>query len=615
MSKSQNDWERFSTINKKFSKALAKFSRSRENTTLRKSNSEGLFCLVNQKTRTLPKNKILKDEKGSILSSSWDKAEAFANFFHSAHANEVTLETDDFLLPETMARSTVPYFTKEAIHKMLTRCKRNYTVTPDAIPGIFIRNLALELCSPLEIVYNNSLWTGVVPNLWKIAYITPIPKSNLATEVKDFRPISITSHFSRTFEKLLRQNLDKFVSENKIIPNDQHGFIKQKSVETNVLESLNIWTKLLDNSKSVDVIYFDFTKAFDRVNHELLISKLRSAGFHDKTVFWLKNFVTNRSFQVKQGDVLSNMFPVPNGVPQGGCLSPLLFSLFTRELPELLSNCGVFCRVFADDVKIFGEVATEIGRENIQNAVNALVAWSEKWGLSLSHPKTKVLHLGSRNSKHSYSIGTDSISPVEHTVRDLGFHFSQDLSFKAHAKIAAKKAKYRTFNLFKSIKMRDQDTWVRIYTSYVRPIAEFGPTIINGYPAVAKIYESIQNDFTRKLFMRLGATSYRAVPSPSTRNELLGLDSLQLRRDIADLKMVNKLLSPKSLIDLSQFFTIRTSITRGQPQKLSYTRAKGRLRANFFTCRAGSKYLRYSKIKPIPKSSIALKNIIQKSNT
>ena len=410
----------------------------------------------------------------------------------------------------------------------------------------------------------------------------------------------------------MRKNLNTFISANNIFPANQHGFVKYRSVETNVLESLNFWTASLDKSKPVDVIYFDFAKAFDKVNHDLLIAKLRSVGIHEKIATWLQNFIKDRSFQVRKNSSYSEVFPVPNGVPQGGCLSPLLFNIFTSEIPQLISACGVNCRMFADDVKIFSEINCYSDKVNLQKAIDTLVTWSKTWGLPLSHPKTKILYLGANNLKYNYTIESSPITAVEDCIRDLGFHFDSKLSLQTHAKIVAAKAKFRTFNLFRTIKTRDQDTWVRIYTTYIRPIAEFGPTIINGYPSVSKLYESIQNDFTRKLFMRCGAPNYRAIPSPEIRNQTLGLDSLKLRRDIADIKMVTKILSPNSLIDISQFFTLRPSRTRGQPFKISYSRARGRLRANFFTCRAGSKYLYYSKQKTIPKSSSAVNKFIKK---
>ena len=218
--------------------------------------------------------------------------------------------------------------------------------------------------------------------------------------------------------------------------------------------------------------------------------------------------------------------------------------------------------------------------------------------------------MGRNNPNHSYSIDCSPIQSVDDSVRDLGFIITPDLSLKTHAKKVVAKAKYKTFNLFRQLKIHDQDAWVKIFTTYIRPIAEFGSTIINGYPDVAKLFESIQNDFTRKLFLRLGAPNYRSIPPPSGRNATLGLDSLQSRRDIADFKMMNKLLAPNSILDASQFFSFRPSITRGQSAKLSFPRARGRLRGNFFTCRMGSKYLRYSKRNHIPKTSLAIKNML-----
>ena len=177
--KSSSCIEKYSQINKKCSYLLSKFLRIRERNTINKSSSKGLYTLINQKTRVLPKDDILRNKDGKLISSDPEKAELFAKTFLQAHENNVTI-TAKTVFPQPTVTSSLPYFTKNVIFRALSNCKSSYSETPDFIPGIFIKKLAFELCPPIEIIFNTSLWSGVVPDFWKRAFVVPIPKKTLS---------------------------------------------------------------------------------------------------------------------------------------------------------------------------------------------------------------------------------------------------------------------------------------------------------------------------------------------------------------------------------------------------------------------------------------------------
>ena len=248
------------------------------------------------------------------------------------------------------------------------------------------------------------------------------------------------------------------------------------------------------------------------------------------------------------------MFTITSGVPQGGALSPLLFSAYTCEVPSLLLKPGlVSCKVFADDTKIYQNFSENESREHLQESIDTMYSWSVQWELPLSVEKTKVLHIGSRNPKNVYTVNGTMIGGCE-TVRDLGFTITSSLTFADHCKRIVAAAKRRTFNMFKCLKLKNNLTWIKVYKTYIRPLVESGCTVFNSERMYVRAIESVQNDFTRKLFMRQGGYSYCKIPSAEFRNRKLGLHSLEKRRKVFDLIMVHKIVNEQSGLTALNFY-------------------------------------------------------------
>ena len=220
-----------------------------------------------------------------------------------------------------------------------------------------------------------------------------------------------------------------------------------------------------------------------------------------------------------------------------------------------------------------------------------------------------MMHIRKNNPKRNYVISCSDVEKVS-TMRDLGFIIDESLNFADHCKRISRLAKRRTFNLFKSLKVKKQDLLVKLYKTYVRPIVESGCTVFNSDKGAVKALESVQNDFTRKLFMRKGGYTYCKVPSSEVRNRILGLKSLISRRDTFDLVMVHKILTGQIGLKPCNFYTFSNSRTRGANTKLSFPIPKTKLRQQFFSVRAGSKYLKLTKKKKLPFSVAGLKRIV-----
>lgn len=163
-----------------------------------------------------------------------------------------------------------------------------------------------------------------------------------------------------------------------MISSDQHSFIKGRSVETAVLTSLNDWSKAAEEKKHTDVVFFDFSKAFDKVPVNKLIIKMKAVGIHPLIIDWLRQFLSLRTYQVKVRGQYSKVFTAFSGVPQGGVLSPILFLLYTYELPGYVNNLGVTCKMYADDVKIYKKIEHAGDSNCLQSATYFISCWAVK---------------------------------------------------------------------------------------------------------------------------------------------------------------------------------------------------------------------------------------------
>ena len=601
-------WDEYSVCTAKFVKALNKYNRFVENKMLSKATSQEVYKLVNKKLGKCKDMSCLIDLNGKTYVSDLEKANLLAESFVKVFSS------DNGKLPSFDFPVTVPdtplYFNRMDIESILRKWPNSFSVTPDEIPFKFIKEVHSVISEPLELIFNISLIRSQVPNRWKHSYVTAIPKKAPLTDPGNYRPISLTSIFARAFEKLLKKHVVRHLERNNIIPEQQHGFRAGKSVETQMLECVNDWSLAIDKNSCTDVVYFDFSKAFDRVSHVKLLHRLKTLRFHISIVNWITSFLSERTFQVTIGRAKSEVHKITSGVPQGGVLSPILFSIYTCEVPEMLSIGGrVRCKVFADDTKVYQSFPPDQTTDHLQTAINKMYEWSQDWQLPLAVEKTKMMHIGKNNPKRNYVISCSDVEKVS-TMRDLGFIIDESLNFADHCKRISRLAKRRTFNLFKSLKVKKQDVLVKLYKTYVRPIVESGCTVFNSDKGAVKALESVQNDFTRKLFMRKGGYTYCKVPSSEVRNRILGLTSLLSRRDRFDLVMVHKILTGQIGLKPSNFYTFSNSRTRGSNSKLSFPIPKTKLRQQFFSVRAGSKYLKLSKKKTLPFSVAGLKRII-----
>lgn len=244
-------------------------------------------------------------------------------------------------------------------------------------------------------IVNSCLLDSVFPECWKISRIMPIPKEKDATSFNDLRPISILPVLSKVVEKIMYNQIVLYVSENSLLPEIQSGFRAGYSCSTALLKVTDDIISAADEGKVTALVLLDFTKAFERIDHSLLLAILKFMGFTHEAVTLIRNYLSTRFKFVETTNGRSNLEYVSHGVPQGSILGPLLFSIYTSNLSSCLEHSAV--HLYADDTQLYLSFPpTEVVHAQIllNEDVNRLISFSNKHCLHINAAKTQILLFG-----------------------------------------------------------------------------------------------------------------------------------------------------------------------------------------------------------------------------
>ena len=347
-----------------------------------------------------------------------------------------------------------------------------------------------------------------------------------------------------------------------------------------MLESLEDWAAIIDEYNNLDVIYIDFSKAFDKVCHRLLLIKLEAYGVKGKVLRWINEYLTGLTQQVVIHGATSSSLPVLSGVPQGSVIGPIMFLLYINDLPEMLSCTS---KLFADDAKVYSKNSTQEEREHLQNNIDTMCRWSDQWLMTLNIEKCKHMEMGPREKSTSYNI---THRGAEHTLqkvdieKDLGVHIDKSLSFNTHIQKTTNKANQIVGIIFRSFTYMSQDIFVKLYKSLVRPHLEYASVVWSPLHTKDKrAIESVQRRSTKRI------PSLRGKSYPE-RLLALGLPTLEYRRERADMLQVFKILNNIDVLEMDKLFTLcEYRATRGHSKKLYKRPCKKHLVSGYFSNR------------------------------
>ncbi len=487
------------------------------------------------KSRTPVGPLVTKEKK--IVTENKEMAEILNQFFSSVFTKEDLSYIPDAEMENVESTMRPVQVTRREVEKKIRNLRKDAAAGPDGISPRLLKDFETELSVPLEILFNKSLREGEVPSDWRKANVAPIYKKGPKGDPGNYRPVSLTSVPCKILESLIKDKLMEHLIQNKLIKDTQHGFIPGKSCATNLTLFMDTVTKATDEGKAVDIIYLDFAKAFDKVPHQRLLTKLRAKGVDTQTVKWIESWLSNRTQNVNIQGEKSESCDVDSGVPQGTVLGPILFTVYIDDLEVEVTRrlLEVLILKFADDTKGAKVIENAGDRDKLQEALDCLCNWAEKWGMEFNVAKCKVMHVGRNNPEYDYTMRGVKLGKTEEE-KDIGVTITKNLKPSVQCEKAAGRAASVLNQIWRNFHYRDRHTFVRLYKQYVRPHLEFAspswsPWLTGDIERLEKVQEKAV-----KMVAGLKSKIY------SERCKELGLETLEERRKKQDLALVHKLV-------------------------------------------------------------------------
>lgn len=384
------------------------------------------------------------------------------------------------------------------VYAKLCNLNANKSAGPDGFPPILYKNCASFLTFPLFMIFKSSLDTGCMPRKLKQAHIVPIHKSGSLNDVRNYRPIAKLSIIAKIIDSIMADQL--FMHFSHLITNNQHGFFKKRSTITNLLAYTDNLQQCLEDGGQVDVIFTDFSKAFDKVNHELLLQKLDSLGVGGSVLSWFQSYLIGRTQRVKIENSLSDTVNVTSSVVQGSHCGPILFSLFVNDITNDIETDSC---MFADDFKTSNAINSIDDCIILQQSIDKVVEFSNKNGLVLNVDKCAVMTFTKRTSTaiaFNYQIANKTLKKND-SIRDLGVQFDKKLNFSKHTETICRKGRQMVGFIIRNSKhFKKKETEITLYKALARSHLEYASEIwASAADCHLESIEKVQHRFIRYL--------------------------------------------------------------------------------------------------------------------
>ena len=453
----------------------------------------------------------LKDADGTLHHHPNKMADLLQDQYSAVFSNPLAegLDSDCTEVPEVESVLTDIPITEKDMADAMNELDPYSSAPEGDIPAKILKDCRAALCTPLTILWQHSFSSGRIPDQFKWQFIAPIFKKDDKTDPANYRPVSLTSHVIKIFERVVRKYLVQYLEDNNLITERQHGFRKGRSCLTQLLSHIeNILQHHLQGSET-DIIYLDYAKAFDKVDHSLLIKKLFRYGIQGNLYTWLTQFLRGRQQVVLVDGEPSRPAPVLSGVPQGTVLGPVLFLLYINEIPSVLQHST--CGSFADDTRITKAIANVADTQYLQADLNNVVSWSAQNNMKLHEKKFELVSYRNSSSKYlrelpfadefsQYLTPAGYLLQPQPLVKDLGVILSSDLSWTPHINKIVTDARKMAAWVLGVFKDRSRQSMLQLYKSMVRCRLEYcspvwSPSLLSDIQAL----EDVQRFFTKKI--------------------------------------------------------------------------------------------------------------------
>ena len=480
-------------------------------------------------------------ERDGHLLSEADLVESLNEFFVSVASDIPPLDILNLptFLPTAFPPPTVH---PHEVCSKLVKLQTNKAMGPDNIPPPILKEFANELAEPVTLIFNKSLSSGLAPALWKDSSIIPIPKAKQVHLESDTRPIALTSVLSKVFEDFVVTWIIEDVGEQ--IDNRQFGSLKGTSTTYCLLDLVHNWLSKMDNpGHYLRACFLDFSKAFDRIDHNVVRTKLINLGVRRSIIPWICSFLSNRSQCVNLGRSMSRWLPNNAGVPQGTKLGPILFAIMINDLKITSPRSSNW--KYVDDVTI-SEIVPTREVSILQNELDAISDWRNTNNMKLNPKKCKEMIVTFRRDiEHpptSLVVDNISLERVE-SYKLLGLTMQNNLKWDLHVSEIVTKASKR-IHILRVLKRNGVSSphLLQVYFTLVRPLLEYCCPVWHSSLTInlSDKVERVQKCSMRIIYPNLNydAALIQAKCSP-----------LSVRRDSICTKTFDKLRQPGSRLE------------------------------------------------------------------
>ena len=482
------------------------------------------FVKSNSSSSNIPP--LITDENGhrQIHVTDTEKANCLNTYFSSIPTvPDSTPELPAFHLKTNQKLETFQ-ITEQEVYDIISTLNINKASGPKFISYRLLKSVAKSVSKPLTVLFNRLIIEGIFPDSWKFSYVIPIPKKGDANDPSNHRPISLLNPLGKVMERLVFKHIYNHMHTNNLLYRYQSGFLPGHSTTFQLIDIYHSICNTFDNNQFSCMVFWDISKAFDRVWHEGLIFKLKQYGISNNLLAFLKNYLSDRKQSVILNDITSTSLPLTAGVPQGSVLDPLLFLIYVNDIAEHLVS---LTRLFADDSSLFVSAASILDIEGILSHDLAIISdWAKSWLVKLNPCKTEAISFSYFNTDLFPNIVFDGVNIkfVKHH-KHLGLTLSENMKWDQHIETILKSAS-KIIGIMRKLKYNfTRKALNQIYLSYVRPILEYSCIVWDGCTTEqSNSVEKLQNEAARIV---TGLT--RSVSLENLYREC-GWESLQSRR-------------------------------------------------------------------------------------